>query len=47
MILHVTDARHLGGYRLYPVFDNGEEGEADFPSRDMGEWRRPCARISA
>lgn len=41
MILHVTDVRHMGGYRLYLVFDNGEEGEVDLRERLHGEVFEP------
>ena len=41
MILHVTDVRHLGGYRLHLVFDNGDEGEADLRERLHGEIFEP------
>jgi hypothetical protein len=29
MILHITELRHLGQFRLQVAFDNGEAGEVD------------------
>ncbi|NCS65471.1 MAG: DUF2442 domain-containing protein [Betaproteobacteria bacterium] len=29
MILHTTEVRYRGQYRLYVAFDNGEAGEVD------------------
>lgn len=35
-IVHVTDARHLGGHRLRLGFDDGTSGEVDFSDEDWG-----------
>ncbi len=37
MILHTTDVKHLGDYRLYLAFNNGESGEVDLSDELEGE----------
>ena len=29
MLVHITDVKGLGGYRLHPRFDDGTEGDVD------------------
>jgi hypothetical protein len=50
MFLHVTDAKHVTGYRIWIKFNTGEEGTVDLteelwgdmfaPLKDPGAFRR-------
>ena len=37
MSLHTTEVKHLGDYRLYLAFNNGESGEVDLSDELEGE----------
>lgn len=41
MFLHVTEAKHLGAYRLFLAFDNGESGTVDLEHELWGEIFEP------
>lgn len=41
MILHTTDVRCLGDYRLFIAFNNGEAGEVDLTGRLHGAMFAP------
>lgn len=41
MILHTTEVRYLGDYRLALVFNNGEAGEVDLEQELWGEMFAP------
>jgi hypothetical protein len=47
MILHVTEVRYLGQYRLYVAFDNGEAGEVDLQGTLDGEVFEPLRDMTA
>jgi hypothetical protein len=41
MLVWVTEARHVGGYRLWLRFNDGAMGEVDLGSRLYGEMFEP------
>ncbi len=41
MILHTTDTRYLGDYRLFIAFNNGESGEVNMEHELWGEVFEP------
>jgi hypothetical protein len=41
MILHVSDVKYLGDFRLHLVFNNGESGEVDLSRCLEGEIFEP------
>lgn len=41
MILHTTEVSHLGSYRLWLVFNNGESGAVDLAQELWGEMFEP------
>lgn len=46
MFLHTTSVQHLGGYRLYIAFNNGEAGEADLSERLHGPMFEPLRDLA-
>lgn len=42
-IVHVTEVRVLGGYRLLLSFEDGSSGEVDFSHEDWGGVFAPLA----
>lgn len=43
MILHTTEVKYLGGYRLWLAFNNGESGEVDLERELWGRGLRAFA----
>lgn len=41
MLIHVTDARHVGDYTLWLRFNDGTEGEVDLRDELAGEVFEP------
>ena len=44
-MLHVIDAKHLGGYRIWLKFDNGQDGNIDLESELWGEMFAPLKAL--
>jgi hypothetical protein len=45
-MLWVTDARYVGGYRVWLAFSNGASGEVDLSARLHGEVFEPLKELS-
>ena len=45
MLVHVVEARHVAGHRLWLRFDDGVEGEIDLSSEIHGEVFEPLQEV--
>ena len=45
MFMHVTDAKYLGGHRVWLRFNDGAEGEVDLAGHLGGEIFRPLRDV--
>jgi hypothetical protein len=46
MIPRITDAKYIGGYKLYICFSDGSKGEINFEQELTGEIFEPLKEVS-